>query len=43
MTIIPLWLKPINRFNATKVAIDLSPCLKPLAQVSFFGQRSPQR
>ena len=21
-------LKPINRFNATKVAIDLSPCLK---------------
>ncbi|MBE9236288.1 hypothetical protein IQ227_09645 [Anabaena aphanizomenioides LEGE 00250] len=23
-----MWLKPINRFNATKVAIDLSPCLK---------------
>lgn len=27
-TTIPLWLKPVNRFNATKVAIDLSPCLK---------------
>ncbi|MHC5599240.1 MAG: hypothetical protein ACYTXC_25405 [Nostoc sp.] len=33
--IIPLWLKPHNRFTADKSAIDLSPC-RILGLVSRF-------